>query len=58
MLYQNSSKSNEESAFLRTDLSSTITMLSNIFSLKSLFLLVKIEMYSKAGELLQHKKCS
>ena len=47
MLYQNSSKDNEESTLLRTGLSCAISSLSIIFSLKSLLSLVKMEKSSK-----------
>ena len=53
MLYQNSSKDNDESTLLRTSLSRAITRLSIIFNLKLLLALVKIEKSSKDGE-----KCS
>ena len=43
MLYQNSSKDKEESALLRQGLSSAVSRLSIIFSLKSLLSLVEIE---------------
>ena len=49
MLYQNSSKDNEESTLKRTGLSCTISRLSIIFSLKLLLSLVKIEKSSKDG---------
>ena len=58
MLYQNSSKENEEAALLRTGLSRVISRFSIIFSLKSLLSLVKIEKSSKDGEQLQHKRRS
>ena len=47
MLYQNSSKSNEESALLRPALSRATSRLSIISSLKSLLSLAKIEKPSK-----------
>ena len=50
MLYQNSSKDNDESTLLRTGLSRAFTRLSIIFNLKSLLALVKIEKSSKDGE--------
>ena len=49
MLYQNSSKGNEDSTLLRTALSRGISSFSIIFSLKSLLSLVKIEKVSKDG---------
>ena len=50
MLHQNNSKGKEESALLRIGLSRTISRLSIIFSLKSLFFLVKMENSSKDGD--------